>query len=300
LFLVASCNFGLEGFTGGGTSDPAAPSETRHQDPLSDASGTTPPGGGGAGPSSSSNGNNTQSTPDASPPPAKKSAYATVILADKPIGYWRFEETSGTVVHDSSGHGHDGTYGAGVVLGEGGLVGDGFAVRLDGSEGAGAQHFIRIPENAGLEPVLHVSVECWVQPDQTSPNVSLVSYGSDGPSPYEPYVLWLNNGIPSVYVVANGSAAAQANDPLTTTEPHYLVEVYDGTLVRLYVDGSPVSSSPATGAISNYDTTNGLGIGSGYSATRASLGGRIDEVAVYDGVLTPEQIANHYAVGRQK
>jgi hypothetical protein len=53
-------------------------------------------------------------------PPAK--TYAELVLADRPLAYFRFDETSGTVAHDSSGHGIDGSYGKDVVLGAQGLL----------------------------------------------------------------------------------------------------------------------------------------------------------------------------------
>jgi hypothetical protein len=34
-----------------------------------------------------------------------QSRYGDVVLADKPLGYWQFAETAGTVARDSSGNG---------------------------------------------------------------------------------------------------------------------------------------------------------------------------------------------------
>jgi hypothetical protein len=48
---------------------------------------------------------------------AEKNCYGgfvNVILADNPVAYYRFNETSGTLVTDSSGNGFDGAYRNGV------------------------------------------------------------------------------------------------------------------------------------------------------------------------------------------
>lgn len=45
-------------------------------------------------------------------------AYQDVVLADHPVAYYRFEETSGTTANDSSGNSNNGTYMNGVVLGQ--------------------------------------------------------------------------------------------------------------------------------------------------------------------------------------
>jgi uncharacterized repeat protein (TIGR01451 family) len=59
--------------------------------------------------------------------------YAAQILADQPLGYWRLDETSGTVAADASGNGHDGTISAGVSLAQSPLVGGGTSMRFPGS-----------------------------------------------------------------------------------------------------------------------------------------------------------------------
>ncbi len=47
-----------------------------------------------------------------------------VILAQKPVAYWRLGEAGGTVAHDSSGHGHHGIYEGDPALGLVGIAAD--------------------------------------------------------------------------------------------------------------------------------------------------------------------------------
>ena len=47
--------------------------------------------------------------------------YSNEVMADNPIGYWRFSEAAGPTVADSSGNGNNGTYSGGVTLGQPGL-----------------------------------------------------------------------------------------------------------------------------------------------------------------------------------
>ena len=44
-------------------------------------------------------------------------AYEAAVLADAPLGFWRFNETSGTTAADTSGNNHGGTYVGSPVLG---------------------------------------------------------------------------------------------------------------------------------------------------------------------------------------
>jgi hypothetical protein len=228
---------------------------------------------------------------------AATNPYAAAVLADNPVAYYRFEETSGTVAHDSSGHGLDATYGANVTLGVAGLAGGGFAAQFDGTTTGGFEHIVHLAATTSLEPT-EISIECWASMASQQTNISLVSYGDDITPPYEPWVLFANAAYPQAYVVA-GDAGVGVGSPtaLQLQTTHYLATTYDGSMLRLFVDGAQVNAVATTGPIGNYDSVNGLGIGSGGSGTRAAFDGVIDEVAIYDTVLSPQRITLHYAAG---
>ncbi|MCW5698867.1 MAG: hypothetical protein KIT00_03385, partial [Rhodospirillales bacterium] len=57
-------------------------------------------------------------------------ALSDQILSLSPVGYWRFEETSGTTATDAASN-HDGAYTNGVGLGTDGIAGN--AAEFDGS-----------------------------------------------------------------------------------------------------------------------------------------------------------------------
>jgi hypothetical protein len=99
---------------------------------------------------------------------------------------------------------------------------------------------------------------------------------------------------------------------------YYLTLVYDGTTFTFYVDGAAKASGPVAGFTQNgnvpaggvasynynYNVTPGLpsynGIGSGsfvlgqrFDNAFGPFSGIIDDVAVYNKALTPQQIQNH-------
>src|SRR6266852_7303617 len=64
--------------------------------------------------------------------------YSAVILADKPLGYWRLGESDPSqAAKDASGNGNDGTYVGGVTLGQKGAINrdPDTAAQFDGSTG---------------------------------------------------------------------------------------------------------------------------------------------------------------------
>lgn len=70
-----------------------------------------------------------------------------------------------------------------------------------------------------------------------------------------------------------------------------VVATYDGTRVRLFVDGRPVADAPlAGGPLAGWDPDYPLVFGNEATGTRPWLG-RLEEVAVYDTALSPGQVA---------
>ena len=49
--------------------------------------------------------------------PGAPATYASTVLADSPVAYWRLGEASGSSAADSSGNGNGGSYAGGVTLG---------------------------------------------------------------------------------------------------------------------------------------------------------------------------------------
>lgn len=63
------------------------------------------------------------------------SSYAEIILADRPLGYWKLDETAGAIARDSSGKGHDGKIQGGVQLGGAGIAPGNHSAGFDGATG---------------------------------------------------------------------------------------------------------------------------------------------------------------------
>ena len=59
-------------------------------------------------------------------------AYPDEVLADNPVAYYRFEETSGTTAFDTTANSNDGTYTNGVLINQSGAASLGKAARFDG------------------------------------------------------------------------------------------------------------------------------------------------------------------------
>ena len=106
--------------------------------------------------------------------PAPESSYADVVLADGPVGYWRFGEPSGLTAIDSSPNTNDGTYTNGPILGvPGALAGDSdTAVSMDGVNDS-----VRVPDDDSLDVGNFFTAEGWIKRSSTAQTHTMMVKG---------------------------------------------------------------------------------------------------------------------------
>ena len=204
-----------------------------------------------------------------------------------------------TIARDETGNGHDGTYGSGVIQGVPGLlVGD---PNLAAAFVEGSGHHVTVPITSDLKfPDDDFSVEFWVK--ITGPVVgdnNIVGWASGGDRSWQ--IVLTTSGTPPVRFtgfrndvdVVKTSVAAGTNVEFDTI--HHVVTTYDATSdeMILYVDGVAVDSGTSSGTLNDGSLPIRLGGGSDNN----EIDGVLDEVAIYDKVLTPSQINHHYQVG---
>lgn len=219
-------------------------------------------------------------------------SYASVVLADKPVGFWPLNETAGILVHDASGHGNTGTIQGGVTLNRRGASGGSAAMAFNGSTGVVATPLI-------TGAVANVTLEGWVLVTPTSKG-AIVFNGYNG------------NG----YGIGLGGASAGR----MSAQGNYLNALFEGVrwiqtdtvvpdgwhLVHLvldsrgtpsvYLDATLLGTYPGNNAEAptthSYIGLDGETGGSRYSNTL------LQACAIYAYSLSPAQIRSHYNAGR--
>lgn len=224
--------------------------------------------------------------------------YSSEVLADSPRGYWRLGETSGTTAVDSaSGGGHPGTYGGTFTLGTTGLLsGD-----TDKALTLNAAGWVTIPETVDLTAF---TVEGWYKGTTATFNLVSRRHGLTG-STSRSFWIGGQSGSATVLILRGTGGtftSVTSSDLITDNLRHHLAGTYDGTTLRLYLDGREVGtpSTAVSGPLNTDD--NALVIGgqqtsSGSDAITPNLAGVVDEVAFYTTALSASRIAAHFAAG---
>ena len=223
----------------------------------------------------------------ATPVPAG-SAYDTAVLADSPVSYWKLGETSGTVAADSAGS-NPGTYTGGVTLAAAGPGSQANAASFNGTDG-----YVAVPFSAGLQPA-SVTDEIWV-------------YLPADPGAGKMF-MQSNAGTPMGHVLGHGITGAGesmfgswfsgswhntgATTALTFNAWHHLAGTYDGTTLKIYVDGSEVASAEATWGGPLAYAAGEFRIARDYANSFTAA--RFARAAVYSTALSAARIAAHFA-----
>ncbi len=211
-------------------------------------------------------------------------ANAAAVIAAEPgpelVGRWSFDEHKGRVVVDDTGRGNDAIVSNGLLVkgvSNAGLQFDGKTTRAT------------CPHSPDLCLDKSLSIEAWMKPHELSPDgfPSVVrkdgSYALRFSSDRLGFLLWLDGQIVSL---------ASTRTDWEADQWHHVAATYDGTKMRLFINGQEDANSPreATGSLDQID--NPLGIGS--SGSGHLFHGVIDEVRLYDCAIAAERMKASY------
>ena len=241
----------------------------------------------------------TNSAGTSDPTPASRSwtidtgltTYRSVVLADSPAGYYRLDETSGTTMADSSGHGLDGSYLGGPTLNQPGIANGNPAASFDGSSQYG-----QVTYNSTLNTP-QFTVEAWAKVSGGAGTYrSLVTSRDIGGSGRAGYILYAASNNHWQFWLGTGSGWYILYGPAVTLNTWTdIAASYDGTTAKLYINGSLAASGTTTSYVPNPASPLRIGAGTTEGPAALYLPGSIDETAIYPTALTPTRIQTHFA-----
>jgi hypothetical protein len=195
------------------------------------------------------------------------------------VGAWGFDEPSGSTVSDSSGKGNTGTI-TGATRTTGGKVGGALSFN-------GTSDWVTIPDSNSLDVTSGVTMEAWVRPTAIGSAWRAVMLKEQAGDLI--YALYAGDSkgraAADVFTTADKGLSGTTATPLNAWT--HLAATYDGTTLRIYVNGVQAASKPVSGTIRT--STGVLRIG-GNSIWGEWFAGLIDEVRVYNTALTAAEI----------
>jgi hypothetical protein len=208
-----------------------------------------------------------------------------------PVGYWKFDEGSGTSAADSSGNGITGTWsGSGTQHWTSGKIGK--AAELN--QGGITNDQITYSTHAALDITNAITISAWLYPTGYDGNEGI--FNKDTQTAYG-LVLSSSAGRPRFKALIGGvitncdAPAGTGVLPLNTWT--HVTGLYDGNSIKIYINSKLMNSCAITGLIGTNSTqpTTSFGSASG------DFQGKIDDIRVYNYARSPEQILQDMNAG---
>ena len=193
------------------------------------------------------------------------------------IGHWAFDEGAGTVAKDGSGGGHDGQLVDGPQWADG-LMGG--ALEFDGVKAR-----VDIPYWSGVTPGNGMTMAAWVFPKDTS-RACIIGQ-------FEGYGMALMTGLQLKSVIW-GADWVLSDVTIPENEWSHITMTWnvEGSERVIFLDGQPVGRRPDS-SVPSVQNPLGIGLWIGWPDAWGddSFTGLIDDVRLYDLVLTEGQVA---------
>ena len=207
--------------------------------------------------------------------------------------YFKFDETTGSTLTDASGH-----YNGSLVnmdnsdwIPSAAFYGPKYCLSFDGSNDyvdCGNEASVRISGS-------NISLEAWIYVSSFAANsyqntIIGMHYGVSGQS--DGYVLRVGGAGIAELVLGDGvnwQSVASPDNTLTTNKWYHIAGTYDGSVMKLYVNGVLVSSNTQSFSISENTVTN-LYLGECDCFPGRYFCGKMDEVRIWNDARTVKEI----------
>lgn len=220
---------------------------------------------------------------------------ALSTLGDGLLAYYPLDADG----HDASGHGHDAiAKGTTVITNRFGCVASALLFTNNPGSSVPAATCLTIADSPDLRPTNALAITAWFKASNS--NGRHIIAKEIGTGVHDSLVMWYQSG--SVFMFQLEDTAGTTHY-VTTAIPsaglwHHAAATWDGALLRLYLDGLVVSSTPFTGAIrcDSNPTYIGADDDNGDDVPDGGWAGCIDEVRIYNRGLSSNEVRQIYGL----
>ncbi|GAH67461.1 unnamed protein product, partial [marine sediment metagenome] len=215
----------------------------------------------------------------------------TQRMEDDIVGYWHFDEGTGTSTYDASGNDNTGTFVSSPTWQSGSSCKAGQCLSFNGS----SDYIIGSGSSLNFQNKKEITLEAWFKIDGGIENHAIINNGFN----VYAYLMDIESG--KVRFVIDMDWGSGGKDIYSTTNTlrdnkwHHVVSVLESSSatssMKIYVDGD----LETTKELSSYNislSSNNFGIGQRQYGRH--FNGLIDEVRIYNRALTASEISAHY------
>jgi hypothetical protein len=196
------------------------------------------------------------------------------------VAAWLFEGINGGIVKDATGNGHDGK-----IIGDPRIV-DGKSGR--GLEFDGVDDYVEVPHSEDLN-LETFTLAAWIKMGNTGANQNVIVKKIPNPEK-KTYQLISHTGSAGAmrgsFHVGGVNRVVMGLTPVTDDEWHHTASTYDGSTLKVYLDGELEAEVPADGVPDKTDAPLGLGS----SCPGQFMKGIIDEALVMKVAIEEQDI----------
>lgn len=203
------------------------------------------------------------------------------------VAWWKFNESTGTSASDSSPSDFTGTLNGATFLSNSVAGNLSTALSFDGSN-----DFVDFGSPAALDIVSdQMTLSAWVKTSNFGGVILGKSHTNTHSSPYYQYVLYVIT--PGLIHMRAGSQTVSGTSSIIDNSWHHVVGVYDGSNIKVYVDGSHEASTAKTGGLTS--SSRNFRVGARHTdAMGEYMNGSIDDVRIYDRALSDAEVLSIY------
>lgn len=228
-------------------------------------------------------------------PSGGAAAFSTEEKGQGPIANWGFDEGGTTSAHDNSSNGMTGTL-TNMASPTNGISGwqsedkclVGKCMAFDGTD-----DYVTVPDASPLDVTTSFTISAWINTRTISgADIAVVNKGRDATATYAyefgldtgRFALKLYDGTNNPTVVGTTTASLQTW--------YYVTGTYDGSTLKIYVNGALENSTSYSINIGNQ--SGAMVIGKNANASDRYFSGKLDDVRMYNYVLSATQIRTNY------
>jgi N-acetylneuraminic acid mutarotase len=213
------------------------------------------------------------------------------------VGWWKFDETNGTIAYDSSGNGNDGNLTNGPTWVSGKIGG---ALSFDGID-----EYVDLGSSAILNPSEAIAITCWFLPNEISdyaygiPIVTRYIAGTDF-SRKSYFLKYSSLGKPEYYLYNGSSKVAFMSSSLVLTKNqfYFIAVTYSNTGGDMYINDAKVAELELGDLTSVMQSSVSTRIGGWGHNDWPEFNGLIDDVRIYDRALSAAEVQALYNLGQ--